>query len=59
MQVDERISSSTRTTNGYSSLAAARVFRQGDGAVSGQKIIDHLINRAQPVTLDIQRKMVD
>ena len=50
---------STRTTSGYSSSAAARVFWQGDGAVSGQKIIDHLINRAQPVTLDIQRKMVD
>jgi hypothetical protein len=37
----------------------ARVFRQDDGAVSGQKIIDHLIKRAQPVTLDIQREMVD
>ena len=37
----------------------ARVFRQDDGAVSGQKIIDYLINRAQPVTLDIQREMVD
>ena len=48
-----------QNASGCSSSAAARVFRQGDGAVSGQKIIDHLINRAQPVTLDIQRKMVD
>jgi len=37
----------------------ARVFRQDNGAVSGQQIIDYLINRAQPVTLDIQREMVD
>jgi rubrerythrin len=37
----------------------ASVFRQDNGAVSGQKIIDHLVNRAQPVTLDIQREMVD
>ena len=37
----------------------ARVFRQDDGAVSGQQIIDYLINRGQPVTLDIQREMVD
>jgi hypothetical protein len=37
----------------------ASVFRQDDGVVSGQKIIDYLINRAQPVTLDIQREMVD
>jgi hypothetical protein len=37
----------------------ARVFRQDDGAVSGQQIIDYLVKRAQPVTLDIQREMVD
>lgn len=37
----------------------ARVFRQDDDAVSGQQIIDYLINRAQPMTLDIQREMVD
>jgi len=37
----------------------ARVFRQDDDAVSGQQIINYLINRAQPVTLDIQREMVD
>lgn len=37
----------------------ARVFRQDNGSVSGQQIIDYLINRAQPVTLDIQHEMVD
>lgn len=37
----------------------ARVFRQDDGIASGQKIINYLIDRAHPVTLDIQREMVD
>jgi hypothetical protein len=37
----------------------AQVFRQDDGAASGQKIIDYLVKRAKPVTLDIQREMVD
>jgi hypothetical protein len=37
----------------------ARVFRQDDGAVSGQQILDYLINRAQQVVLEIQHELVD
>lgn len=37
----------------------ARVFRQDDGAISGQQIINYLVDRARPVTLEIQHEMVD
>jgi hypothetical protein len=37
----------------------ARIFRQDRGVESGQKILDYLINLGQPVTLEIQREMVD
>ncbi|KAK5172504.1 uncharacterized protein LTR77_002624 [Saxophila tyrrhenica] len=37
----------------------ARVFKQDQGRVSAQRIIDYLMERATPVTLDIQREMVD
>jgi hypothetical protein len=37
----------------------ARIFRHDRELESGQQILEYLINRAQPITLDIQREMVD
>jgi hypothetical protein len=37
----------------------SKVFRQNDKRQSAAKIIKYLIDRKQPVTLDIQREMVD
>ncbi|KAF2690593.1 hypothetical protein K458DRAFT_473787 [Lentithecium fluviatile CBS 122367] len=37
----------------------SKVFRQDSGQTSGLKILKYLIDRKQPVTLDIQREMVD
>lgn len=37
----------------------SKVFRQDHGRVSGKKILNYLIDKRRPVTLDIQREMVD
>jgi hypothetical protein len=37
----------------------SQVFRQDQGRVSGRKILNYLIDKSRPVTLDIQREMVD